>query len=543
MTTLPAMVLAAGGLPDWLTVVATMLGGTLAAGSANALNCYLDRDIDAVMRRTGRRPLARHEVSPLGALIFGLILGVIAVCTIGFTTNWLAGALTFVAIAFYVVIYTMLLKRRTAQNIVWGEAAGCMPVLIGWSAVTGSLALAPFALFAVVFFWTPPHTWALATRYREDYARAGVPMLPVVATPEKVAREIVIYTWLTHLLPPHSRSGRSQPVGSTACSLLPLASCCSSARTDSRRRRAAGRGARWCSSTSPTATWRSCSSPWPSTPSCAGCALLYLSDVRRTPRRGRGRATLLTDALAAVGIDGRWQSWDDPSTSWSDAPTLIRSTWNYTTDLPGFLSWAASVRQLHNGVEAVSWSSDKTYLGELAAAGLPIVPTSVFMPGRGRHAFPDSVEFVVKPSIGGRLARLPGRFEQSTRRAGRPPSMPRVCSPKGAPCSCSPTSPTSTTRGRPRCCTSGALSVTPTRRARDMLSERTVHPSPLGTEGREARTMRPSPRSSSKNASRRVRRLPPNSRLVLTRSSSSDSDSVAICSTHASMYFPALTLP
>jgi len=197
VTTLPAMVLAAGGLPDWLTVVATMVGGTLAAGSANALNCYLDRDIDAVMRRTGRRPLARHEVSPTGALVFGAVLGVIAVCSIGFATNWLAGALTFVAIAFYVVIYTMLLKRRTAQNIVWGGAAGCMPVLIGWSAVTGSLAWAPVALFAVVFFWTPPHTWALATRYREDYARAGVPMLPVVAPPVRVAREIVIYTWLT----------------------------------------------------------------------------------------------------------------------------------------------------------------------------------------------------------------------------------------------------------------------------------------------------------------------------------------------------------
>jgi protoheme IX farnesyltransferase len=197
VTTLPAMVLAANGLPDWVTVVATMLGGTLAAGSANALNCYIDRDIDAVMRRTGRRPLARHEVSPLGALIFGIVLGVIAVATIGFATNWLAGLLTFVAIAFYVVIYTMVLKRRTAQNIIWGGAAGCMPVLIGWAAVTDSLAWAPVALFAIVFFWTPPHTWALATRYREDYANAGVPMLPVVATPQRVTRDIVIYTWLT----------------------------------------------------------------------------------------------------------------------------------------------------------------------------------------------------------------------------------------------------------------------------------------------------------------------------------------------------------
>ncbi|HEY3735930.1 MAG TPA: heme o synthase [Jatrophihabitans sp.] len=197
VTTLPAMVLAAKGLPDWLTVVATMLGGTLAAGSANALNCYLDRDIDAEMRRTRTRPLARHEVSPVGALVFGVVLGIISVVAIGIATNWLAGLLTLAAIAFYVLIYTMLLKRRTSQNIVWGGAAGCMPVLIGWAAVTDTLAWAPVVLFAVVFFWTPPHTWALATRYREDYANAGVPMLPVVATPRRVARDIVIYTWLT----------------------------------------------------------------------------------------------------------------------------------------------------------------------------------------------------------------------------------------------------------------------------------------------------------------------------------------------------------
>jgi protoheme IX farnesyltransferase len=197
VTTLPSMVLAAGGLPRWWVVVVTMLGGTLAAGSANALNCYIDRDIDAVMRRTTRRPLARHEVSPRGALVFGLALGAASVAAIGFVTNWLAGALTFLAIAFYVLVYTMLLKRRTSQNIVWGGAAGCMPVLIGWSAVTGSLAWAPVALFGVVFFWTPPHTWALATRYRDDYAKAGVPMLPVVASAERVTRDIVIYTWLT----------------------------------------------------------------------------------------------------------------------------------------------------------------------------------------------------------------------------------------------------------------------------------------------------------------------------------------------------------
>jgi protoheme IX farnesyltransferase len=174
-----------------------MIGGTLAAGSANALNCYVDRDIDAVMRRTGHRPLARHDVSPRGALVFGLVLGAVAVTLMGLATNWLAAALTFVAIAFYVVVYTMLLKRRTAQNIVWGGAAGCMPVLIGWAAVTDRLAWAPVVLFAVVFFWTPPHFWALAIRYRDDYARAEVPMLPVVAKPERVAREIVAYAWLT----------------------------------------------------------------------------------------------------------------------------------------------------------------------------------------------------------------------------------------------------------------------------------------------------------------------------------------------------------
>jgi len=197
VTTLPSMVLAAHGLPDLWTAIVTMVGGTLAAGSANALNCYLDRDIDAIMRRTRPRPLARHEVSPTGALVFGLVLGVLSVLAIGLVTNWLAGGLTVVAIAFYVLIYTMLLKRRTAQNTVWGGAAGCMPVLIGWSAVTGSLAWAPVVLFLVVFFWTPPHTWALATRYREDYAQAGVPMLPVVATPRRVARDITIYSWLT----------------------------------------------------------------------------------------------------------------------------------------------------------------------------------------------------------------------------------------------------------------------------------------------------------------------------------------------------------
>jgi protoheme IX farnesyltransferase len=197
VTTLPAMVLAARGLPSWSLVLATLVGGTLAAGSANALNCFIDRDIDAVLRRTGHRPLATQQVSPTGALVFGGLLGLVAIALMGLATNWLAGGLTAAAIGFYVVVYTMLLKRRTPQNIVWGGAAGCMPVLIGWSAVTGSLAWPPLVLFAVVFFWTPPHFWALAIRYRDDYARAGVPMLPVVASPVVVGRQIVVYAWLT----------------------------------------------------------------------------------------------------------------------------------------------------------------------------------------------------------------------------------------------------------------------------------------------------------------------------------------------------------
>ena len=196
MTTVPTMVLAEQGMPALSLVLATLVGGSLAAGSANALNCYYDRDIDAVMHRTERRPLARHTVAPRSALIFGLVLGVLASVELALTTNLLAAALAVAAIAFYVVVYTILLKRRTSQNIVWGGAAGCMPVLIGWSAVTGSLALAPWVLFAIIFFWTPPHYWPLAMRYRDDYAAAGVPMLPVVASEAVVAGRIVAYSWV-----------------------------------------------------------------------------------------------------------------------------------------------------------------------------------------------------------------------------------------------------------------------------------------------------------------------------------------------------------
>ena len=195
VTTVPTMVLAARGWPGWALTAYTLVGGTLAAGSANALNCWWDRDIDQVMHRTRKRPMALHTVAPGNALTFGLSLGVIATLELGFTTNWLSAVLADAAIAFYVCVYTMLLKRRTSQNIVWGGAAGCMPVLIGWSAVTNDLSWAALVLFLVIFFWTPPHFWALAMKYKDDYARASVPMLPVVATPLTVARRMVAYSW------------------------------------------------------------------------------------------------------------------------------------------------------------------------------------------------------------------------------------------------------------------------------------------------------------------------------------------------------------
>jgi heme o synthase len=196
VTTVPAMMLAARGIPSPWLVFATLFGGTMAAASANVLNCVADADIDAIMRRTRGRPLARHEVGTRHALIFGLVLGVLSFAWLWATTNLLAAAMAVGAILFYVLVYTLVLKRRTAQNIVWGGAAGCMPVVIGWAAVTGSVGWPALVMFGVIFFWTPPHFWALAMRYREDYARAGVPMLPVVATAERVARQIVIYSWV-----------------------------------------------------------------------------------------------------------------------------------------------------------------------------------------------------------------------------------------------------------------------------------------------------------------------------------------------------------
>ncbi len=197
VTTVPAMFLAAGGVPSLRLVALTMIGGCLAAASANTINCVLDRDIDEQMRRTRRRPLPRHVIDPRSAMVFGLILGVAATLWLGFFVNWLSAGLALAANAFYVFVYTLWLKRRTSQNIVWGGIAGCFPPLIGWTAVTGSVAWAPIVLFAIVFCWTPPHTWALALRYREDYAAAGVPMLPVVRSAPAVTLRILIYSVIT----------------------------------------------------------------------------------------------------------------------------------------------------------------------------------------------------------------------------------------------------------------------------------------------------------------------------------------------------------
>lgn len=196
VVTVPAMFLAQRGVPPVWLIVATLIGGAMAAASAHALNCVVDADIDAKMKRTARRPLARGQVPPRNALIFGLVLGVLSSVWLGLTTNWLAAGLSVAAIAFYVLIYTLLLKRRTSQNIVWGGAAGCMPVVIGWAAVTGTVQWPALVMFGVIFFWTPPHFWALAMRYRDDYAAAGVPMLPVVATPAQVSVRIVVYSWV-----------------------------------------------------------------------------------------------------------------------------------------------------------------------------------------------------------------------------------------------------------------------------------------------------------------------------------------------------------
>jgi protoheme IX farnesyltransferase len=196
ITTVPVMFLAADGVPDLWLVLTTVVGGYLSAGGANALNMYIDRDIDALMHRTEQRPLVTGLVSPREGLVFGITLSVVSTVWFWVLVNPLSAALSLTAILYYVFVYTLGLKRRTAQNIVWGGVAGCLQVFIGWSAVRDELGWAPFVLFLVLFFWTPPHYWPLSMKVKDDYERVGVPMLPVVAGNRVVARHIVVYSWV-----------------------------------------------------------------------------------------------------------------------------------------------------------------------------------------------------------------------------------------------------------------------------------------------------------------------------------------------------------
>ena len=195
VTTVPVMFLAERGIPSLWLILATLVGGILSAGAANTFNCVYDRDIDAEMHRTSTRPMVTGEVSPRAGMVFGSVLTVASTVWFAWQVNLLSAGLSLGAIVMYAVGYTMILKRRTAQNIVWGGAAGCMPVLIGWAAVTGSVGWEAVVLFLVIFFWTPPHYWPLSMRFRDDYASAGVPMLPVVERFVVVARQIVGYSW------------------------------------------------------------------------------------------------------------------------------------------------------------------------------------------------------------------------------------------------------------------------------------------------------------------------------------------------------------
>jgi len=196
VTTVPAMVLAANGWPSTLLVLYTLIGGTLAAGGANAINCYVDRDIDQVMGRTRKRPLPMHKVSASNALLFGILLGVAAFSFLAVAVNTLSAVLATCALLFYVFVYTLGMKRSTPQNIVIGGAAGAVPVLVGWSAVTGTVDLAALVMFGIVFYWTPPHFWALAMKYSDDYAAAKVPMMPVVYGAKETTRHILLYSFL-----------------------------------------------------------------------------------------------------------------------------------------------------------------------------------------------------------------------------------------------------------------------------------------------------------------------------------------------------------
>ncbi|HEV7950885.1 MAG TPA: heme o synthase [Glaciihabitans sp.] len=197
VTTAPVMILAQGGIPDLWLVLATLIGGSLSAGSAGAFNCYIDRDIDRLMKRTQNRPLVTGDLTDREALIFAWAMGVASIVWLAVFTNLLAAALSLAAILVYVFVYTIWLKRRTEQNIIWGGIAGCFPVLIGWAAVTGDLSWAPVILFVVIFLWTPPHYWPLSMKYRDDYQSASVPMLAVVRGRTVVGLQVILYAWAT----------------------------------------------------------------------------------------------------------------------------------------------------------------------------------------------------------------------------------------------------------------------------------------------------------------------------------------------------------
>lgn len=197
VTTVPVMILAAGSIPNLWLIAATVIGGAMSAGSAGAFNCYIDRDIDRYMKRTENRPLVTGELTPREALVFSWVLAIASTVWLALTTNLLAAGLSVVAIFFYVCVYTLWLKRRTEQNIIWGGIAGCFPVLIGWTSVTNSLSWEPWILFAVVFLWTPPHYWPLSMKYRADYREVGVPMLAVVRGRAVVGLQTILYAWAT----------------------------------------------------------------------------------------------------------------------------------------------------------------------------------------------------------------------------------------------------------------------------------------------------------------------------------------------------------
>ena len=197
VTTAPTMIFAAGGWPSPLLILVTMLGGAMAAGGAGAFNCYIDREADRLMRRTERRPLVTGEVTDRQALVFAWLLSAVSVIFLTFAVNPLSGGLALVAILLYVVFYSIILKRRTAQNIVWGGIAGCMPVIIAWAAVENALSWSAVVLFLVIFLWTPPHYWPLSMKYAEDYQRAGIPMLGAIASAKAVSVQVVLYAWAT----------------------------------------------------------------------------------------------------------------------------------------------------------------------------------------------------------------------------------------------------------------------------------------------------------------------------------------------------------